>query len=47
MVNDHFNKVGLNLAFAKITVASYWCIILYLKIWGIKSEGFSQNLGLR
>jgi hypothetical protein len=22
-------------------MASYWCIILYLKIWGSKSEGFS------
>jgi hypothetical protein len=25
---------------AKITVASYWCISLCLKIWGLKSEWF-------
>jgi hypothetical protein len=25
----------------KITVASHWCITLCLKIWGLRSEGFS------
>jgi hypothetical protein len=24
-----------------MTVASHWCITLCLKIWGLKSEGFS------
>jgi hypothetical protein len=44
-------KVGLNYKIvlhiyknsAKLTVASHWCIILRLKIWGLKSEGFSLN----
>jgi hypothetical protein len=25
----------------KITVASHWCITLFLKIWSLRSEGFS------
>jgi hypothetical protein len=29
--------------FVKITVASYWCITLCLKIWGLKSEVFSLS----
>jgi hypothetical protein len=42
-------KVGLNYKIVlqssknsvKITVAPHWCITLFLKIWGFKSEGFS------
>jgi hypothetical protein len=45
----HAFKVGLNYKivlqnsknFVKLTVASYWRITLCLKIWGLKSEGFS------
>jgi hypothetical protein len=42
-------KVGLNYKIVlqisknsvKLTVASHWCITLSLKIWCLKSEGFS------
>jgi hypothetical protein len=42
-------KVGLNYKIVlqisknsvKTTVASHWCITICLKIWGLKSEGFS------